>query len=99
VPVGIFATASYQNQFYGNDIMKPTLCSNDGDEEEFKRRHKLVEELSKDGMASMIPRNLFERQDDKFISIPDSLMDRYRAISASGNSSISKLNNEKNKIS
>ena len=89
VPVGMAATVTYQSQqLFGKEIIfiKPTSCSDDNDDE-FTWRHILVEQLTEEGNKSMIPKNLFHRQDDKFVEIPESLMNKYRAIIASGKSS------------
>ena len=91
VSVGITSTVTYQSQqLFGKEhiFIKPTSCSND---DEFTWRHKLVEQLTAEGNQRMIPKTLFHQQDDKFIAIPESLMDKYREIIASGKSSNASL--------
>ena len=81
VPAGIAATASHLSLSNGKKdliFIKPTFCSDNDDE--FLLRHKLVEQLSKEGNSHMIPQDLFDQNDGKFSTIPGSLVEKYREL-------------------
>ena len=81
VPAGVAATASHLSLSNGKKdliFIKPTFCSDNDDE--FLLRHKLVEQLSKEGNSHMIPQDLFDQNDGKFSTIPGSLVEKYREL-------------------